>query len=238
MLFSVATARMHYGCDYRLKRIHMNAPGILTNGVFLYDFWKGTYLSVEEMDWKAVEKVVSVFEECGLSCFVYVYEDEKISIYYDDENLEKQTQYFSKRALESCREVKRIENYEEILWKGKACYIAYTGEKQKLASVCVRLDEIEGIDYSFYLNIYNGLCCLEIFSSKANKQNALLKLKKLLSCEEVVVFGDNLNDLPMIEIADRSYAPENALKEVKGKVNGILADCAHDGVAHFLLKEV
>ena len=38
MKFAVATARMPYGCDYRLKEINLNTPGILTNGVFLYDF--------------------------------------------------------------------------------------------------------------------------------------------------------------------------------------------------------
>lgn len=38
----------------------------------------------------------------------------------------------------------------------------------------------------------------------------------------------------MIEIADESYAPANALPEVKEMVNGVLEDCDHDGVALFL----
>ena len=33
-LFTVATARMPYGCDYRLKELHLKTPGILTIGVF------------------------------------------------------------------------------------------------------------------------------------------------------------------------------------------------------------
>lgn len=96
---------------------------------------------------------------------------------------------------------------------------------------------MKGICCSFYLNIYNGMYCLEIFSSKVNKKNALIKLKKLLGCEEVVVFGDNFNDLPMIELANRSYVPENALPEIKEKVTGVLEDCNHDGVAKFLQNE-
>ena len=78
---------------------------------------------------------------------------------------------------------------------------------------------------------------MEIFSRKVNKKNALIKLKKLLGCEEVVVFGDNFNDLPMIELANRSYVPENALPEIKEKVTGVLEDCNHDGVAKFLKNE-
>lgn len=70
-----------------------------------------------------------------------------------------------------------------------------------------------------YLNIYNQMYCLEIFSDRASKKNALLKLKEMLGADELVVFGDNYNDVPMIEIADRSYAPANAVLDIKE--NGI-----------------
>lgn len=71
----------------------------------------------------------------------------------------------------------------------------------------------------------------------ASKKMALRKLRDLVECDEVVVFGDNLNDLSMIEIADRSYAPANALEEVKSRVNQVLESCDQDGVAKFLAKE-
>lgn len=238
MYFSVATARMPYGCDYRLQYIKMNIPGILTNGVFLYDFSKKEYIMAEIIDANAAEKAVQSFKKYGLSCFIYNYEAGKISIYYDDKALEEQTQYYSDRALESCNEVELVENFDDVLEKGNVCYITYTGEKELLEPVCKELDSVEGISYSFYLNIYNGWYCLEIFASGANKRNALLRLKKLTGCEEVVVFGDNLNDLPMIEVADRSYAPENALDEVKSVVNKVIQDCNHDGVAEFLKEEM
>ena len=93
------------------------------------------------------------------------------------------------------------------------------------------------ISYVCYLNIYNGLYCLELFSEHASKQNALKRLKEDGGYDELVVFGDNLNDLSMIEIADRSYAPFNALEVVKERVTGVLDDCSRDGVAKFLAKE-
>ena len=54
---------------------------------------------------------------------------------------------------------------------------------------------------------------------------------------QTIAMGDGANDLPMIEIADRSYAPANALEEIKGRVTGVLDDCDHDGVAKFLERE-
>ena len=41
----------------------------------------------------------------------------------------------------------------------------------------------------------------------------------------------------MIEIADRSYAPENALEEIKKMTTGVIGGCDDDGVAGFLKKE-
>ena len=177
------------------------------------------------------------FRRHGLSCFVYTYEENGISIYYEDEVLQAQTQYYSDRALESCEEVKLVEDVREVLAEKKPVYLAYTGFKEVLEPVCEELDNIEEISYSFYLNVYNGWYCLEVFSEKASKKNALLKLQDLLKCQEIVVFGDNLNDISMMEIADRSYVPANALAEVKKLAARILADCDHDGVAEFLAEE-
>lgn len=237
MRFTVATARMPYGCDYRLKNIDINTPGILTNGVFLYDFKTEKVISAEDISAQNAETVIDIFQGNGLSCFVYTYGSHGISMYYGDRKLEEQTQYYSDRALESCAKVRFIENLKTATASEKAVYITYTGSKEALEPICGQLDDMKDISYSFYLNVYNGLYCLEIFSKKASKKNALLKLKEMTGCGELVVFGDNLNDLSMIEIADRSYAPENGLDEVKKQVSQVLDDCDHDGVAKFLSKE-
>jgi hydroxymethylpyrimidine pyrophosphatase-like HAD family hydrolase len=84
-----------------------------------------------------------------------------------------------------------------------------------------------------YLNIYNGLYCLEIFDVQANKSNALLRLKRLLGVDKVIAFGDNHNDTEMMRIADHCYAPDNAVDDVKAMANEILDSCDNDGVARF-----
>ena len=52
-----------------------------------------------------------------------------------------------------------------------------------------------------------------------------------------MTFGDNHNDIPMLEAADRCYTVPEAPEEVKAIVNGILNDDP-DCVLKFLLKEV
>ena len=140
MLFSVATARMPYGCDYRLKDIHMTIPGILTNGVFLYDFKNEKYVSVENIGAEVAKQVVKIFKDVKLSCFVYIFTQDKINIYYDTKSMEGQTQYYSDRALEKCGEVKMVSDLKQILNTGDICYLAYTGHKEELQPVCEKLE--------------------------------------------------------------------------------------------------
>lgn len=237
MKFTVATARMPYGCDYRLKSINLTTPGILTNGVFIYDFNKKEYLHAETIDQETAMKVVDAFKKNGKECFMYVLRENQICIYYGDKALEEQTQYYSDRALEECKEICETDDYVACIKNGEVFYFALTGTEEELTPVKELVDEIAGVSCALYLNIYNQMYCLEIFSDRASKKNALLKLKEMLGADELVVFGDNYNDVPMIEIADRSYAPANAVLDIKEMVTEVLEDCDHDGVAKFLKKE-
>ena len=58
----------------------------------------------------------------------------------------------------------------------------------------------------------------------------------MIGCDELIVFGDSLNDIPMFEIADKSYAVMNAndkLKQIATKTIGYNYD---DSVALKLLE--
>ena len=92
MKFSVATARMPYGCDYRLQDLAMTTPGILTNGVFLYDFNQQRYLDVQAMEPEVVKNALKIFRRFGISCFLYLYKKEQLSLYYEDQKMESQVQ--------------------------------------------------------------------------------------------------------------------------------------------------
>ena len=49
-----------------------------------------------------------------------------------------------------------------------------------------------------------------------------------------MAFGDGKNDIEMFEIADESYAVENAVDELKAIATGIIENNDSDGVAKWL----
>ena len=74
---------------------------------------------------------------------------------------------------------------------------------------------------------------VELNDVRANKGAAVLALAEHLGygAENIMSFGDGLNDLSMIEAAGLGVAMANAFDEVKAVANYITDDCDHDGVA-------
>jgi hydroxymethylpyrimidine pyrophosphatase-like HAD family hydrolase len=52
--------------------------------------------------------------------------------------------------------------------------------------------------------------------------------------EEILYFGDSLNDLPVFELVPHTIAMANALPEVKARAWGLTASNNDDGVARSL----
>ena len=75
---------------------------------------------------------------------------------------------------------------------------------------------------------------MELYSTKASKANGIKALMKYADFEKVIGFGDNLNDLPMFELADEAYAPENAVDEIKKVATGVIRHHDDDAIALYL----
>lgn len=84
----------------------------------------------------------------------------------------------------------------------------------------------------------SGKIWIDISDKKANKGYALRQLQHRLAVtpQQTMVFGDYMNDLPMMEQARYSYAMENAVEEVKKAARFRAPDNAHNGVIRILEK--
>ena len=58
--------------------------------------------------------------------------------------------------------------------------------------------------------------------AETSKSNAIKQLQSILHCEKLVVFGDGKNDIDMFQLADESYAVENAHEDLKKCASGII----------------
>ncbi len=90
-----------------------------------------------------------------------------------------------------------------------------------------------------YKAVTSGTMWLDVTRKDINKGRAIRELQDSLAVtpEETMVFGDQRNDLEMLQQAYYSYAVENALPEVKAAARFGTDRCDRDGVLK-VLKEL
>lgn len=228
-LFSVATARMAYGCDQLLAPVELNLPGVVMNGAALYDFAAGAYLDVRPIPVEAVAAAAQAIAEAGVGAFVYGVRDGRLRLGHAREEDLAWTQYNSARAQEALPAFERVgfDNWQRL---GDIIYLAVVGDDAGLARTVAALGGVAGLVAHPYRNIYTGHDCLEYSSPEAGKEAAVLRLKELVGADRLVVFGDNRNDLGMMRLADHSLAPATSVPEALAVADEIIAGNDEDGV--------
>lgn len=232
--FTIATARSIHSAREIIKPLDLRLPLVVHNGVFIYDPEKN-------------EDIISVFMEKGDAAAVLeLYNDRGVSpiVYTVDENLEKRAYYtgiyspgeelylqdrFSKRDKRF-----RLVKDPAVSLEDKIVAILLIGEKEIVDPLCEEVGNHLDLTVHHAVDIYSGSTWLELNHRNANKKEAVKKLKKILNAEQLLCFGDHLNDIPMFEVADKKYAVKNAHEHLKEIATGVIESNDDDGVARFL----
>lgn len=78
----------------------------------------------------------------------------------------------------------------------------------------------------------------EIVAANVNKKEATVWLAHYLNIaeNEVAVYGNDLNDVPMLEYFTQSFVPENAVERAKSVANTIIESNKSSGVAKHIIQ--
>ncbi len=106
----------------------------------------------------------------------------------------------------------QVHDFSRII-HNQIIYFTLIEEYDTLMPVYTSLKELQGIDITFYKDIYDEcLWYLEAHSTKASKYNAVKYLREHYHFEKIIGFGDNYNDIPLFEACDECYAVSNAVE--------------------------
>ena len=231
MLFSYATARSYHTSSLLTKGLPMRIPIIVNNGAFILEngTWKrlyGAYFSKEEAAF-----ILKTLNHQGVHPLVYTYLGNIQKYSYLPDQLSRGANHFLITHPEDPR--KRPASPHQLL-DGDIFYFTCIDDAQKLYPCYTLLKEEFHCVYQ--KDMYDGEQWLEIMPKSATKASAALRLKEMMGCDKIVAFGDGINDLPLFEIADESYAMGNAAEEVKQAATAVIGSNNEDGVARWLLK--
>jgi Cof subfamily protein (haloacid dehalogenase superfamily) len=162
-----------------------------------------------------------------------------MSLYNSDEWFVPEMDYWAKREMNNTKVKPEVANLIQVCqdWKTRNIgphKIMCMGEKGEIQL----LENYLKMHFPNELNVYRSKdTYLEIASKKISKLSALsflLEKKYDIKLHEVIAFGDNYNDIEMLEGVGLGVAVDNAKEEVKNVADQITLSNLEDGVAHVL----
>lgn len=229
MVFSYATARSLITAQKVTKGIVAKIPLIVYNGAFVVDNATKNILISNYFDTSVYELLDNLFKS-KVYPIVYAYIDGKEKFSFVPELCTEGMQKF----LDSRKGDVRTNAVNAVtdLKSGNLFYITCIDAPHKLKPLYKKYKNVFHCVYQ--TDIYTNEQWLEIMPLNASKANAIRQLKALLECEKIVAFGDGKNDIDMFELADESYAVENAHEDLKKYATDIILSNEEDGVAQWL----
>lgn len=228
--FTYATARSIVTASKVTQGLQLRDPVIVHNGTFLRDPQTGDLVSATFFG----PEFHTVLEDL-LKNHIYPI------IYSLDHGEERYRYWVEKMSPGMAHFLSTRDNdprdtpvhHAQDLFLGDPYYITCIDTPEKLRPFQDKYADI--LHPIFYPEIYSGDLWLELMPKAASKSAAALKLKKLLNCDRLVVFGDGKNDIDLFRIADEAYAVANAEPALKALATATIDANHQDAVANWLL---
>lgn len=220
--FAVATGRALAAIEKFVDQIPMNAPAVICNGAALYDFQKGEYLELINLDREAClrcQEVLDRFPTAAAEAYplenvihavrpnLYTRQHEHVThvAVQADASLREVPQPITKLMFEECHET-----LETI-----RAYIV----SQPWATR--------------YEVFFSDRTLLEVTARGASKGAMVHRLAERLGIapEHVYCAGDEANDLSMLTMAAEGFAPANCVDAVRACGATIVCDADHGALA-------
>ena len=226
--FTFATGRVHGSLLNSIPQAReiISAPGIMSNGAYLYDFENGTTLNCRFMP-----------EEITRTATEYAY----------DFNDEFGIRYSSPEKTSYCRLIPRYlgakePSYKDALllprdkWNFKdCCKVVIRGKCEGLNELRAELEKRFGEALEI---VKSGDTFLEMLPIGCTKGSAIGALRKYYSDRGVKVkvycCGDYENDIAMLKEADVAVCPSNTSEDVKAISDLVLCSCSEGLIANLI----
>lgn len=239
--FTVASARSFFSIKDILKGIQIKLPIIEFNGAFITNLNTGEHIIINEIRNDIVNDLLEIIKKNNNVPFISSYNRNKDHLYYHESLNEGMEWYLKNRIESNDPRLKKISTLEKIHNEKVVCFTVID-KRKNLENLVNEIEKkyLNELEFHFIENQYSpGWYWFTIHDKKATKDQAIKLLFESLNLnlENLIVFGDNLNDLKMFKIASKSIAVSNANEDLKKYASEITETNEDDSVVKYILKE-
>ena len=238
-LFTVATARTPATVEPLMRDVQARLPFIVIGGSALWNPVTGSFERTRGIDDETVNAVADVFNRHGLHPFIYRRHGSSLLYTHHMGPMSPQEERFvnARQHLPLKRFFLDDKDYRHNA--DEALLIFSMNKYAVLKVLASELQAIPSCTVMLYHDIFDDSeGYLEIFTAGTSKARAIRELARDLGAERVVVFGDNRNDIAMMQAADHSVAVGNAFPEIKAAASEVIGPNTADSVPHWILHDL
>ena len=239
-LFTVATARTPATVVPLMQQVHARLPFIVIGGSAMWNPVSMSYEHTRGIDDMTVNAVADVFDRRGAHPFIYRRHGKNLLHTHHYGPLSPQEERFIAERHHLPLKQFFLDDRDFRHSDDEALLIFSMNKYAVLKSIADDLrTSVPTCSVMVYHDIFDeSEGYLEIFSAGTSKAAAIRDLARQLGAGRVVVFGDNRNDIAMMQAADFSVAVDNAFTEVKAVASEVIGPNTADSVARWIEKEL
>jgi len=237
-LITVATARTPATVEPLLSHTVTTPPAIVLTGAALWDRTNHRFISSRPMSCELAEFVTDTCRKSGLHPMTYTLRSgmDGIDMIIDTPLTPDEQRFVNERRHLAYKKI-RFDRPVPLPASYPRTILTFAlGDINLIYTAAETLRQSGRCSVSAYPDIFNpDMGFLEVFAPQVSKAQAVTELKTALKAEELIVFGDNYNDLPMMRVADRAIAVGNAMEAVKEEADEVIGPNSADSVARYIL---
>lgn len=240
-LISVATARTPATVEPLLNHTLTTPPAVVMTGAALWDRASQRFIEPRFIARESAETIAEACMRHGITPFIYTIQPSGIiHAYYNGTPDKKEQKFIDERNHLKLKRMivnTRPQRDDRTVYPDTILIFAL-GPGKNINPLAEELRESGICSVSSYPDIFNPeISYIEIFAPGVDKASAVARLKEMTGAERLTVFGDNLNDLPMMAVADVAVAVENALPQVKAAADVVIGSNSDDAVARYISEQ-
>lgn len=240
LAFTVASARSVVSMQAILGDLPLALPVIEFNGAFLSDFRTGRHLVVNALDPMLATDIYHALRQRNFAPFVSTFDGTDDCLHCETLTNDGASWYWSDRERAKDR---RLRAWDTGCLRHQIICLTTIGREADMLELEAVLREIGGTEVELHCfeNAYSpGWWWLTVHDRRATKDQAIRLLVEQFGfgLENLVVFGDQINDLKMFQLAPVGVAVADAVPELKAIATQVIGPADEDSVAKFLLESV
>ena len=238
-LFTVATARTPATVVPLMQQVSATLPFIVIGGAAMWNPLTATYEHTRVIAPDVVNAIADVFERRGMHPFIYrqhgpgmLHTHHFGPMTPNEERFVAQRQHLPLKRF-------FLDDAHYRTSPGDTLIIFSMNKYAALKDIAAEVRATADCQVTLYHDIFDESDgYLEIHAAGTTKAGAIRSLADQIGADRVVVFGDNRNDIAMMQAADHSVAVGNAFDEVKAAASEVIGLNTDDSVARWIERDL